>query len=323
MKNFKHYLLLLGLVSTVLIVSCSDEKDAAIIDDENLVVETMSAEEKMELYTPSGVVASRAPGDITYAGELCGDDITATHATVGSINNTLFWDYYSFSGDAGDVVTIVVNRIDPGMDPAMTLYSGTTDDSTLPGLTALIGADDNISNPSCFGDPGIFGYVLPATGDYTLAVYDFISCGTPLTYEIVMEGISCDRDGDGVPDDEDNCPDDANADQANYDGDAEGDVCDDDDDNDGCLDVDDDHPMSNQEATVSIGGCDSGVANVLVNCGSTMSDIIDDCAANAVNHVAFVRCVTLAARGWRSDGLISSRDMRAITRCANSSSLPN
>ena len=36
-----------------------------------------------------------------------------------------------------------------------------------------------------------------------------------------------DSDGDGVPDDEDNCPDDANADQADADGDGLGNVCDD------------------------------------------------------------------------------------------------
>jgi hypothetical protein len=45
-----------------------------------------------------------------------------------------------------------------------------------------------------------------------------------------------DTDGDGVPDSSDNCPDDANADQANADGDQWGDVCDDDDDNDGMPD---------------------------------------------------------------------------------------
>ena len=41
-----------------------------------------------------------------------------------------------------------------------------------------------------------------------------------------------DRDEDGIPDQQDNCPDTSNSDQANYDGDAQGDVCDSDDDND-------------------------------------------------------------------------------------------
>ena len=45
-----------------------------------------------------------------------------------------------------------------------------------------------------------------------------------------------DADGDGVPDASDNCPSQANADQADYDGDGQGDVCDSDDDNDGLPD---------------------------------------------------------------------------------------
>ena len=44
------------------------------------------------------------------------------------------------------------------------------------------------------------------------------------------------RDGDGVPDDIDNCPDISNPDQQDNDGDGEGDACDEDDDNDGMSD---------------------------------------------------------------------------------------
>ncbi len=46
-----------------------------------------------------------------------------------------------------------------------------------------------------------------------------------------------DTDGDTVLDGDDNCPLDANTDQANFDGDSHGDVCDDDDDNDGVTDI--------------------------------------------------------------------------------------
>lgn len=52
-----------------------------------------------------------------------------------------------------------------------------------------------------------------------------------------------DTDGDGINDDVDNCPDTANADQADNDGDGLGDLCDDDDDNDGILDDDDNCPL--------------------------------------------------------------------------------
>ncbi|WP_439153065.1 thrombospondin type 3 repeat-containing protein [Winogradskyella sp.] len=54
-------------------------------------------------------------------------------------------------------------------------------------------------------------------------------CGSPQT----------DNDSDGIPNDDDNCPDTANTDQSDIDGDGIGDVCDDDIDNDGVLnDVD-------------------------------------------------------------------------------------
>jgi Thrombospondin type 3 repeat len=45
-----------------------------------------------------------------------------------------------------------------------------------------------------------------------------------------------DRDGDAVPDAEDNCPDNANPDQEDTNGAGRGDACDEDDDNDGVLD---------------------------------------------------------------------------------------
>ncbi len=48
-----------------------------------------------------------------------------------------------------------------------------------------------------------------------------------------------DADADGVPNGSDNCPNAANADQANFDGDAQGDACDPDDDNDGVPDASD------------------------------------------------------------------------------------
>ena len=47
-----------------------------------------------------------------------------------------------------------------------------------------------------------------------------------------------DTDGDGLNDDVDNCPNDANSDQQDYDGDGTGDTCDSDDDNDGLSDTD-------------------------------------------------------------------------------------
>jgi hypothetical protein len=54
--------------------------------------------------------------------------------------------------------------------------------------------------------------------------------------------VDADADGDGVIDEIDNCPTDANPTQSDLDGDLMGDVCDDDDDSDGVPDVDDNCP---------------------------------------------------------------------------------
>ena len=53
-----------------------------------------------------------------------------------------------------------------------------------------------------------------------------------------------DTDGDGVADNEDNCPAVSNPDQADFDNDGTGDVCDDDDDNDGVADAEDCDPLN-------------------------------------------------------------------------------
>lgn len=66
-------------------------------------------------------------------------------------------------------------------------------------------------------------------------------------------GAPADAEGDGVNDTVDNCPLDANANQANNDGDFQGDVCDPDDENDGVLDASDNCPTTAGPA--SNGGC--------------------------------------------------------------------
>lgn len=50
-------------------------------------------------------------------------------------------------------------------------------------------------------------------------------------------------DADGIQDNLDNCPNNANADQLDTDGDGLGDTCDTDDDNDGILDFKDNCPL--------------------------------------------------------------------------------
>jgi YD repeat-containing protein len=65
-----------------------------------------------------------------------------------------------------------------------------------------------------------------AAGDYAVRVSGRLY-GTEPGYGIGLTLVACDRDEDGVPDHQDNCPITANPDQADLDGDGIGDVCDD------------------------------------------------------------------------------------------------
>lgn len=78
-----------------------------------------------------------------------------------------------------------------------------------------------------------------------------------------------DNDNDGIDDSNDNCSEIANANQADNDNDGVGDTCDDDDDNDGVLDIDDNCPFV--EGTVN--GCpdtdNDGVSDINDACPNT------------------------------------------------------
>ncbi|WP_298369222.1 thrombospondin type 3 repeat-containing protein [uncultured Lutibacter sp.] len=86
-----------------------------------------------------------------------------------------------------------------------------------------------------------------------------------------------DIDGDDIMNEYDNCPLTPNSNQANYDGDDEGDACDDDDDNDGVKDSRDNHPFSNTTEDFYISGaeCRLDIENQFARNGSTMMDELD------------------------------------------------
>jgi hypothetical protein len=95
-----------------------------------------------------------------------------------------------------------------------------------------------------------------------------------------------DSDGDGVPDDVDDCPD------------------------------------SQLSATVVIDGCDTEVPNQLFDDGCTMADLTAQCADHAPNHGSFVRCVAHLTNDWKWDALITGKEKGRIQSCAAQADIP-
>lgn len=120
-----------------------------------------------------------------------------------------------------------------------------------------------ISEANCTAGPSDFSLLVEITGepDHTFVATDSIAPGVELdtisTGTVSATGLDAitrldnivwanipkfDTDGDGVYDDEDNCPDDTNANQADADMDGIGDVCEADSDGDGVVDDTDNCP---------------------------------------------------------------------------------
>lgn len=87
-------------------------------------------------------------------------------------------------------------------------------------------------------------------------------------------------------------------------------------DADGVVDDEDCNPNSDTNATIVIGGIDTGVANHLFANGCTMSDLLSELKANASNHGGYVSAVAHLTNQWKSDGLISGADKGKIQSAA-------
>lgn len=122
---------------------------------------------------------------VTYEGTL------VSGASLGGSIGGFSWadedaeqaDFWLFSGNAGDTITLSVMRGVDGLDPAMSLYQGSTtaagnlflNDADWGGMVYLASADDEIDHPGPGGDPSFASFVLPSTGDYTVAIGGFNS----------------------------------------------------------------------------------------------------------------------------------------------------
>jgi hypothetical protein len=97
---------------------------------------------------------------------------------------------------------------------------------------------------------------------------------------IVEYDVATDTDGDGVPDDQDNCPD------------------------------------SDDNATVIIDGCDTGVPNVLLDGGCFIADFIASFDENAKNHGQYMKSVAALCNTLKEAGVITGKQQGKIVSCA-------
>jgi hypothetical protein len=95
-----------------------------------------------------------------------------------------------------------------------------------------------------------------------------------------------------------------------------------DNDRDGVPNDEDLCPNSDLSGTVVIDGCDSGVPNSLFSSGCTISDLIAECAEGVKSHGQFVRCVSNLTDDLRKAGTITPQQTGAIQSCAAQADIP-
>jgi hypothetical protein len=96
----------------------------------------------------------------------------------------------------------------------------------------------------------------------------------------------------------------------------------DDRDRDGIPDNEDNCPGSDLTPTVVIDGCDSEVTNTVFPSGCTLADLLADCADNARKHHRFVHCVARLTGTMKQIGIITGQQKDAMQSCATQADLP-
>jgi len=93
-------------------------------------------------------------------------------------------------------------------------------------------------------------------------------------------------------------------------------------DGDGVPDEEDDCLNSDLGPNIVIDGCDTGAENELLEDGCTMADLIVQCADGVADHGAFVRCVAHLTNLWKCQGLMNGQQKGAIMSCAGQANMP-
>ena len=131
---------------------------------------------------------------ITNIGQLCPGETASGEVAIGSFENDwLGGDFWTFTAEAGDLVTFEVNRTNCNADPIIGIFfgSGNIDDML------FFGYWDDEAEPACtpdcfaFGDPLLVDAEAPFTGVYTVGVWEwgYAPCVTGTgTYDITLYG---------------------------------------------------------------------------------------------------------------------------------------
>ena len=73
---------------------------------------------------------------------------------------------------------------------------------------------------------------------------------------------------------------------------------------------------------VFIDGCDSGVDDIVLSGGATISDLIAECGADATNRGQFRSCVSHVTNNLKGTGAITGQQKAAIQKCAAQADIP-
>jgi hypothetical protein len=243
----------------------------------------------------SDVTSIAVSGSLDSVGRTCGDPLktqeivdamfvgTAGQTSGPSGTLTLSVDCDGYAWNTGSCSTLYTdtNNLELNVGPLVSMCVCSTANYTLrPGVT---GGGESSSN---WG--GIAGATCGASTQTMMVAVNFIN--------------STDSDGDSVLDADDLCPDTAPDDPVDTTGCSEAQV----NANGGGV------PDADDPQTVMVNGCDSGVANDVLDSGFTIADLMTD-AFNLGGEDA----VEDALDALKADGILSKDEARAIECCAD------